>query len=194
SGTTGTLRPNPSIARSALAPSRADTAASANPSIPRSRCRATTVPIAPNPAMATRAVIEAPWTADVSPALRAELRARRPPSDTSIRFLLPQHPLGDVRQDELGHHRGDAGDLAFAEEALDVEFLGIAHPAMGQHRGFAGLGADLAGIIFGGVGVGADHLRLVVRVIGGGGAQYQQLGRLQLDPAFGERVLDTLVL
>ena len=33
-----------------------------------------------------------------------------------------------------------------------------------------------------------------MRVVGGGGAQHQQLGRLQLDPALGERVLDALVL
>jgi hypothetical protein len=56
-GSTGLARAKPAIAASARAISRADTAASANPSIPRSRCSVTASPIAPNPPTATRNAI-----------------------------------------------------------------------------------------------------------------------------------------
>src|SRR5207302_8760412 len=134
---------------SARAASRADPAARASPSMPRSSCSATTLPIAPNPAIATRfSIFASPRTAP------------------SIRFRQPQHALADMRQDQLRHHRRDAGDLGFAEIALDVEFLGVAHPAMGQHRGLASAGASFACKILGGVGKGP---RLLALVIGGGG-------------------------
>src|SRR5581483_3237235 len=131
SGTTGTFRAKPAIAASARARSRADTAASAAPSMPRSRWPATTLPIAPNPAIATR------------------LSMPRLPSRRILSTIS---------------------------------------------AGRAGARPGLAGIVLGGVGIGADEVGVVVPVIGGGGAQHQQLGRLQFDPALGERVLDALVL
>src|SRR5580658_9390892 len=70
-------------------------------------------------------------------------------------------------------------------------FARIAHAAMGQHRALAGAMPGLGGEVLGGVGEGAG---ILATVIGGGGAVDQKLGRLQLDPALGERVLDALVL
>src|SRR2546423_530693 len=112
----------------------------------------------------------------------------------SVGFRQPQDALGDVRQDQLPADRGDAGDLDLAKKPLDVEFAGIAHAAMGQDRGLASAVPGLGGKIFGGVGEGTDLAGLLAAVIGGSGAQYQQLGGLQLDPALGERVLNALVL
>ena len=71
---------------------------------------------------------------------------------------------------------------------------GVAHAAMRQDRALAGAVPGLGGEVFGGVGIGADRGGIVAAVIGGGGAQHQQFGGFEFDPALGERVLDALVL
>ena len=108
-----------------------------------------------------------------------------------IRFRQAEHALGDVAQDQLRADGRDAGDLDLAEIALDMVLAGVAHAAMGHDRGLAGAVAGLGGAVFGGVGIGAG---LLAAVIDGRRPQHHQLGRLELDPALGERVLDRLVL
>src|ERR1700694_1001338 len=98
-----------------------------------------------------------------------------------------------MRQDQLPADRRDARDLDLAEKPLDMEFAGIAHPAMGQDRGLAGAVPGLGGEILAGIGKGPDRAGIVALVIGGGGSPYQEFGGFELDPALGERVLDALV-
>jgi hypothetical protein len=62
---------------------------------------------------------------------------------------------------------------------------------VGHHRRLAGAKPGLGGAVFGGVGVGAG---LLAGVMSGRRAQDHQVGRLELDAAFGERVLNALVL
>src|SRR5437763_386167 len=78
--------------------------------------------------------------------------------------------------------RRDPGDLDFAEIALDMVLTGVAHAAMRQHRRLAGAMPGLCGEVFGGI---SERAGLLAGIVGGGGAQGQQLGRLQLDPALG---------
>src|SRR5215469_6727845 len=109
----------------------------------------------------------------------------------SVRFWQPQHPLGDMAQNQLGADRRDAGDLDFAEITFDVVFTSVPHAAMRHDRGLAGAKAGLGGAILGGIGIRAGLLAAVISI---GRPQYHQLRRLELDPALGERVLYRLVL
>src|SRR5690606_20969517 len=110
---------------------------------------------------------------------------------TSVGFRELEHALGDVREDELRADGGDARHHDLAHEALDMEFLGVAHAAVGHHRTLARLEADLGGQILRRVRLGAARLP---RVIEPGGLVDEPFRRLQFRPAFGERMLDRLVL
>src|SRR5215468_7112342 len=112
----------------------------------------------------------------------------------SIRLRQFEHALGDVGKNELRADGGDAGDLDFAEVALDMVFAGVAHAAMRHDRGLAGTEPGFGGAVLGGIGPGADRAGVVVAVVAGGSPQYHQFGRFELDPALGEQVLDRLVL
>ncbi len=56
----------------------------------------------------------------------------------SVALGQPQHALGHVAQDELLADRRDAGDHDLAQEALDMELLGIAVATVGKDRALAG--------------------------------------------------------
>ena len=72
-----------------------------------------------------------------------------------------------------------------------MELGGIAIAAVGHHSTFAGMMAGAGGEQFGGVGLEAARFAAVVEF---GRLKGHQIGRLQLGPAFGERMLDGLVL
>ena len=82
------------------------------------------------------------------------------------------------------------GNQHFAQQALDVIFLRVAHAAERQHRGMTGLERELAGQILAGIGFDAAFQPLVEQRRG---LHHHQVGGLELRPAFGERVLDALV-
>ncbi|MEA3220786.1 MAG: hypothetical protein OZX49_01901 [Immundisolibacter sp.] len=69
--------------------------------------------------------------------------------------------------------------------------LGIAEAAVGHHRLRAGLEAGLGGQVLGGIGMRAAVGAAVVLA---GGVQHHQVGGFELGPAFGEWMLDGLVL
>ena len=94
---------------------------------------------------------------------RPQRRSARPSrSDRSacplVGFRQAQRLLGDEAQDHLRAHRRDPHDQRFTQVALDVEFLGVAHAAVGHQRGFARLEARFAGDILPGIGLDAGGL------------------------------------
>ena len=78
----------------------------------------------------------------------------------------------------------------FAQIALYVIFLRVTHAAQRQHGGVAGLEGELAGEIFARIGLDA---RIPALVEQRRGLHHHQVGRLELRPAFGERVLNALI-
>ena len=108
-----------------------------------------------------------------------------------VGFGQAQRLLRDEAQDQVRRDRRNPHDQRLAQVALDVEFLGVAHAAVGHQRGFARLEARLAGEILGGVGLDAARLAGVVER---GRLERHQVGGFELHPAGGERMLDRLVL
>src|SRR5258708_38593856 len=80
----------------------------------------------------------------------------------SIALGQAQHALGDVAQDELFAYRRDARDQDLAQEALDVEFLGIAVAAVGQDGVLAGVVGVARAEILGRIGLSTAFLAVVL--------------------------------
>ena len=70
----------------------------------------------------------------------------------SIALWHAQLAFGDVAQGQLLADRCQTGDHDFAQHALHVVFLGIAHAAVGEHGALRRLKAELGREIFRGVG------------------------------------------
>src|SRR5258708_11784649 len=121
------------------------------------------------------------------------------PTGTGCRWRAPasvalgqaEHALGDVAQNQLLADPRDARDQDFAQEALDMELLGVAVAAMGQDGALAGLVGGARAEILGRVRLRAALLAAVVEP---GGLERQQVRRLELHPALGQGMLDRLVL
>ena len=129
-------------------------------------------------------------------AIRTRLEGRPPAlargeAWTSVALRQSQNTLGDIAQHELLADRRNAGDHDLAQEALDVELLGVAVAAVGHHRALAGVPGGTSAHVLGGVGLGTAFLAVVVqpRRLEG-----QQVGRFERHPALGQGVLDRLVL
>src|SRR5256885_13918134 len=89
-------------------------------------------------------------------------RACRRRTPASVALGQAEHALGDVAQDQLLADRRDAGDHDLAQEALDMELLGVAIAAMGQDRALAGLVGRAGAEIFGRVRLRTALLAVVV--------------------------------
>src|SRR5262249_31114759 len=109
----------------------------------------------------------------------------------SIGFRKIEHAFGEVAQDELRAYRRDAWDKRFPEIPFDMVLLRISHPAMCHDRLFAGAKPSFAGKILGGVGFSATGAAVIVQP---GSLHRHQIGRLELGPAFRQRMLYRLVL
>src|SRR5258708_112875 len=104
------------------------------------------------------------WTARILRA-RAYERAGSSRSNTppaSVALGQAEHALGDIAQDQLFADRRDARDHDLAQEALDMELLGVAVAAMGQDGALAGLVGGAGAEILGGVRFRAAFLAGVV--------------------------------
>src|SRR6266851_6615658 len=95
-------------------------------------------------------------------AVRKILNGAEMARPASVALGQAEHALGDVAQDQLLADRRDARDQDFAQEALDMELLGVAVAAMGQDGAFAGLVGGAGAEILGGVRLGAALLAGVV--------------------------------
>src|SRR5438477_650085 len=128
-----------------------------------------------------------PW---LWPAMKISGR-RRPDDDRSVRLRQPEHLLRDVAQDELRTDGGDARDHHLAQVALDVVLLRVAVTTVGHHGRGACLEPGFSRKVLRGVRLSAARL---ARVVEGGGLHDHEVRSLELHPAFGERMLDRLVL
>src|SRR5262249_22766364 len=91
----------------------------------------------------------------LSPSRRATpQRATIRPSGPLIRLRQPENLLCDEIEDHVRRNRGDPRNQGLAQVALDVKLPGIAHAAVGEDGGLAGLECGLRRQILGGIGLG----------------------------------------
>lgn len=97
----------------------------------------------------------------------------------------------DERQQQLRCYRRDAEQDGFPHKPLDMIFLGISETAECQLRGLRRLHRRFAGQVFGCVRFVSAGLAGVIKRTG---AHRHEIGRFQLRPAGGQRVLHPLIL
>ena len=68
-----------------------------------------------------------------------------------------------MAEDELGADRSQPRDHYLAKQPLHVEFLGVAHAAVGHHGARAGLKARFPGQVLGGVGLEPARLAQMIQ-------------------------------
>src|SRR5260370_24275447 len=108
----------------------------------------------------------------------------------SVRLWKPQDLFGQEVQDHVRADQRGPRNQAFAQIALHMILLRIAHAAERQHGGMAGLERELAGPIFAPIGLDTALQPLVEE---GRRLHHHQVRCLELRPTFGERVGNALV-
>src|SRR3546814_83233 len=109
----------------------------------------------------------------------------------SVGLRQIEHPFGNEREDELFGDRGDPRQDRFPEQPLDLIFTCITHAAMGEHGLRAGAERRPAGEEFRGIRLRPAGLAAVVER---SCPQTHPIGGFEEGPAFGERMLNALVL
>src|SRR6185312_12254434 len=113
--------------------------------------------------MANRSGAGTCWRACSGPIFGALAKNGENGRKRSVALGQAQYALGDIAQDQLLADRRDARDHDLAQEALDVELLGVAVAAMGQDRPFAGVVGGTGAEILRRIGLGAAVLLVVVQ-------------------------------
>ena len=91
----------------------------------------------------------------------------------------------------MWRNRRNPRDHDLPQIALDVEFLGIAHPAVGEDGGLTGMEGGFGCQIFGGIGLGRTGQ---VAIVEGRRLHHHQVGCFELHPASRQRVGYCLIL
>ena len=113
------------------------------------------------------------------------------PLEPSVTLRQIEHLLGDEAEDQLLGDRRQPRDRHFAEQPLDMIFLGVSETAMGHDGLPRGVVAGARAEEFRAVGLRAAGLAVVVQPRR---AHHHLPCRFEIHPFFRERMLDALIL